>query len=97
MRNVDWSPRALADIERLDGFLRAKNPSAAERATIAIRDAAEGLGLFPERGRPLGGVHQGFRELLVEFGSSGYAILYHPRTGRPIIVAIKHFREEGYS
>lgn len=46
MRNVDWSPRALADIERLDAFLRTRNPDAAERATITIRDAAEGLGLF---------------------------------------------------
>lgn len=97
MRNVDWTPRALDDIKRLDRFLRAKNPDAAERATVTIRDAAEGLGQFPDRGRPLAGARRGFRELLVEFGSSGYAILYHPGGGRPIILAIKHFREEGYS
>lgn len=96
MPPVGWSLKALADMQRLHRFLRAKNPAAAERATLAIYHAAEGLVQFPERGGRLDGSSKVYRELLVEFGSSGYAILYEMRGG-PYILAIKHFREEGYS
>ena len=97
MEAVGWSLRALADVQRLHQFLHARNPAAAERATATIQQAADGLVQFPERGRRLDGSSKVYRELLVEFGSSGYAILYEMRGEQPYILAIKHFREEGYS
>ncbi|MFA5684291.1 MAG: type II toxin-antitoxin system RelE/ParE family toxin [Lysobacteraceae bacterium] len=45
-----WTPRALADVQRLHRFLAAKNPHAARRAVHAIRTGMKILARHPLAG-----------------------------------------------
>lgn len=96
MQRVTWSVKALADIERLDTFLRAKSPGAATRAVAAILDSVDALQDFPAAGRPVEGMDLQFRELPVAFGSGGYLIFYREQDSGIHILAVRHMREAGY-
>lgn len=54
---------ALADLDRAREYIALDDPRAAEAVAARIRDAVEGLRLFPERGRA--GRVPGTRELVV--------------------------------
>jgi plasmid stabilization system protein ParE len=97
MPNVTWSVGALADIDRIDSFLRDKSPDAAERAISIILKSAEGLRDFPSTGRPVAGMNVEYRELPILFGSGGYLVYYRERGGSIHILAVRHMRERGYS
>jgi plasmid stabilization system protein ParE len=75
--------------------LRKDNPAAATRAILAIRDATIHLKQFPQSGRPFAHAPDRYRERLVPFGASGYAILYDLDGDIVRIVAIKSIRELG--
>ena len=77
MVRVEWSELAFADLERLDSFLRPKNPHAADDAYLAVYQAAAQLADFPQIGRPADDMPGGYRELPVPFSNSGYIILYY--------------------
>ena len=96
MQRLTWSIKALADIERLDAFLRAKNPGSATRAIAAILDSVEALQTFPATGRPVEGMDQEYRELPVAFGSGGYLIFYRENDSGIHVPAVRHMREVGY-
>lgn len=96
MARVTWSGKALADIERLDAFLRTRSPDAASRAISAILDAVEALPDVPSTGRPVAGMNPKYRELPIAFGSGGYLIFYREHGGSIHILAIRHMREAGY-
>ena len=51
----------------------------------------------PEIGRPDPGMHE-LRELVIEFGDSGYIALYRyePNLDAVFVLAIRHHREAGY-
>lgn len=91
------SQRAQGDIDRLHQFLRAKDIRAAQRAVQAIRAAFAPLVNVPMMGRPVEG-HAGLRELVIDFGASGYLAAYHylPPPDQVVILAIKHQREDDY-
>lgn len=95
MVRVEWSDLAFADIDRLDAFLRAKAPQAADEAFFVIYQAAAELVDFPEIGRPATDMPGGYRELPVPFSNSGYVILYY-YDGVVSIVRVRHQREAGY-
>jgi plasmid stabilization system protein ParE len=57
-----WSPPAIADIDRLHGFLKVKNPAAARRAVSAIREGVKMLAQHPDAGRPMEDMPAEFRE-----------------------------------
>jgi plasmid stabilization system protein ParE len=88
------SRTAVADLERLRGFLADKNPAAARQAVTALVAAAESLHAFPRRGRPTGA--HNFRELIVPFGRSGYVLryTYSAAADEAVILRIWHAREE---
>ncbi|HET8898578.1 MAG TPA: type II toxin-antitoxin system RelE/ParE family toxin [Rhodanobacteraceae bacterium] len=86
----------MRDLRRLRGFLEAKSPDAAQRAGDAIRRGVALLADQPQIGRPVQGAGAGTRERLIEFGSSGYAVLYRVDRGGVTIVAIRHQKEVGY-
>lgn len=65
-------PRAHADIDRLQSFLRDKDAKAAARVHDLLYDAAASLQDFPRKGRALGA----FRELIVPFGKGAYVLRY---------------------
>lgn len=94
MPQVIVSPTALRDLERLREFLRPKNPTAAQRAATAIIQTIRHLSTHPEIGRSVEEPNQ--RELLIEFGSSGFVARYYFVSERVIILAIRHQKEAGF-
>lgn len=91
-----FTPGAARDIERCRRFLHEKSPLAAQRAVQAIFQKVETLKSLPNVGRP--SRLRGYRELVVDFGDSGYLIRYFYDADKDIvrIAAIWHQRETGY-
>ena len=96
MRTLEWTDRALADLDRLDNFLFAKSPRAAEAAVATILAAAEDLRAFPGVGRPLADEAVEYRELVIPFSDGGYVLLYRVLDALVEVQAIRHMREAGY-
>lgn len=97
MPHVRLSARAQADISRLHQFLAEKDRTAATRAVLAIREAFLPLNDTPMIGRPVED-HGDLRELVIDFGTSGYLALYcyEPPLDAVTILAVKHQREDEY-
>ncbi len=95
MASIGYAPRALADLERLHGFLAASDPRAAERTVDLIVTAIAMLEKHPLIGRP---AESGLRELVMSRGKSGYLALYRydEERDRVLVLAIRHQREAGY-
>ncbi|TAK86180.1 MAG: type II toxin-antitoxin system RelE/ParE family toxin [Betaproteobacteria bacterium] len=96
MPAVEYSARALADLERLAEFLVAADPAHARGTVALIMDALDLLRLHPLVGRP---VEQGLRELVISRGRTGYVALYKydEASDRVTVHAIRHQREAGYA
>ena len=86
------TPDAQADLWRLDDFLAAKSPAAAERAISALQSAIASLDLMAERGR-LSTSCPDVRELVIPFGSAAYVVEYRVEPERVLIARIFHSRE----
>lgn len=83
MPHVRWTPKARGDLDEIRTYIRdeLQNPDAAQSTLVKIRQAAQALEYFPERGRPLSAVipyKVPFRYLVVE----NYNIFYkvHPES-----------------
>ncbi|MFZ5776032.1 MAG: type II toxin-antitoxin system RelE/ParE family toxin [Thermodesulfobacteriota bacterium] len=96
MPQVIFTPGALRDLKRLREFLQAKNPAAAMRAAEAIIKAVQLLRHHPQIGRPAEDLEPEHRELLIEFGDSGYIALYHFAGDRVTVITLRHQKEAGY-
>lgn len=96
MPRLVWSPESLADVQRLYRFLAAKSSEAAKRAVSAIRTEVQILAANPEIGRPAADMAPEFREWLVDFGSSGYLVLYRYDGQAAVVLAVRHQKEVGY-
>lgn len=95
MPRLIWTPLALVDLQRLYRFLAPKNPDAARRAVKALRAGVKILAHQPGIGRPVEDMDPEFREWLIDFGDSGYAILYRFDGGMVAILAVRHQKEAG--
>ena len=96
MSRLIWTPRALADVQRLYRFLASKDAKAAQRAVKAIRSGVEFLALRPRIGRPVEDMDPEFRERLIDFGNSGYVALYRLDGEIVVVLAVRHQKEAGY-
>lgn len=96
MPQLIWTPAALKDIERLYQFLTQKNADAARRAAQAIRSEMRIIAKQSHIGRPAQEMGAEFREWLIDFGDSGYVVLYRHDDKNAVILAIRHQREVGY-
>ena len=96
MPRLIWSPAALGDVQRLYRFLAAKNAEAAKRAVAAIRVGVKPIASQPGIGRPVDGMEPEYREWLIDFGDSGYIVLYRHDDQAANILAVRHQREVGY-
>lgn len=96
MPRLIWSPPALRDVPRLCGVLAEKNTDAAKRAVKAIRDGVKTIGHQPGIGHPAAEMEPEFREWLLEFGDSGYVVLYRYGGQTAVILAVRHQRELEY-
>jgi plasmid stabilization system protein ParE len=77
--------------------LLEKDANAAKRALLAIREAFIPLKQSPLRGRLIED-RTDLREIVIDFGTSGYLALYcfEPSMDIVTILAIKHQREDDY-
>jgi plasmid stabilization system protein ParE len=84
-------------LERCRLFLSAQNPLAATHASAVIARQLLLLEIHPEAGRPHPEERM-LRELLIDFGASGYVALYrHDRAADAVyILAFRHQKEAGY-
>ena len=97
MPHVTLSARAQTDLSRLHAFLVDKDINTTKRAVLAIREAFLPLQHAPMIGRPVED-HGDLRELVIDFGASGYLALYRfeHKLDAVTILAIKHQREDDY-
>lgn len=95
MPRVRVSPRAGQDLQRLYNFLKAKSEAVASRAIDTIEATFIPLTRMPKIGRPVGTT---LRELIIDFGNSGYLALYHFNEAQNdiVILAIRHQLENDY-
>ncbi len=95
MSTVEYSARALADLDRLFDSLAAVEPGAAVNAAAVVVDAVRILERHPQIGRPVRGR---VRELVISYGRTGYVALYRVgvRAERVEVLALRHQREAGY-
>ncbi|WP_341538750.1 type II toxin-antitoxin system RelE/ParE family toxin [Pseudomonas viridiflava] len=84
-------------MERCRRFLVEKGPQIAQRAAEAIERQFVRLEEGPEVGRPFPDMPE-LRELIIEFGDSGYVALYrHERADDAVyVLAFRHQKEVGY-
>lgn len=96
MSRVKLSPRAQSDIKRLYDFLAAKDTVVASSAVDAIVSSFIPLAHLPKIGRPKDGTY--LRELIINFGSSGYVALYDfdEDIDEVVITALRHQKENDY-
>ena len=94
MPHVKLSARAQSDLARLHTFLADQDANAAGRAMLVIREAFMPLTHAPMIGRPVED-SDGLRELVIDFGASGYLALYRFERllDAVVILAVKHQRE----
>lgn len=95
MPRLIWSPAALLDMQRLYRFLAEKNVDAAKRAVRTIREGMKVIGKQPGIGRPAEDMEVQFREWLIDFGDSGYVVLYRYDGQDAVVLAVRHQRELG--
>jgi addiction module RelE/StbE family toxin len=86
--SLHFRQRALDDLERIEAYVAARNPSAAARLAQDLIEACQRLDAFPDRGRP--GRRPGTRELTTVWP---YVIVYRHIRGRIEIVNIWHGRQ----
>ena len=96
MPRLIWTPPALSDVQRLHGFLASRDSDAARRAVKAIRAGVKILAHQPQIGRPVEDMDPEFREWLIDFGNSGYAVLYRFDGETIALLALRHQKEAGY-
>ena len=96
MSRLIWSPPALLDVQRLYRFLASKNIDAAKRAVKELRGGVKVLALQPGIGRPVEDMEPPYREWIINFGDSGYIVLYRYERDVATILAVRHQKEVGY-
>lgn len=96
MPRLIWSSPALLDMQRLHRFLADKSPDAARRAVKSIREGMKVILRQPGMGRPAEELEPEFREWPIDFGESGYIVLYRFEGQNAVILAIRHQKEAGY-
>jgi plasmid stabilization system protein ParE len=96
MPDLIWSEAALRDVQRLYRFLAPKSPDAASRAVQKIRQGVNLLARHPGMGRTIEDLPPQFRELVIDFGSSGYLVRYHHGPHAVTLLAVRHQKEAGY-
>jgi plasmid stabilization system protein ParE len=95
MPQIIYTPEFINDFERVYNFLAEKNLTSARSLAVMLEEKLELLATIPKAFVYFGD----FRLYLLEFGSSGYAILYdyNEILDTIIILRIKHQKESGFN
>jgi toxin ParE1/3/4 len=87
---IIWSPLAVDRASEIAEYIAQDNPTAAENWVNAVFTHIEQLKKFPESGRIVPGINNGFfRELM--YGN--YRIIYRIEANRVSILAIRHGKQ----
>ncbi len=94
MSQIIYTPEFINDFERVYNFLAEKNPIAAQNLAGILEEKLELLATIPKAFVFFGE----FRLYLLEFGSSGYAILYdyNEELDTITVLRIRHQKESGF-
>ena len=95
MPQINFAPATIEDLAILSNFLHQNNPLAAKQAGLAIIKAIKILSDYPQAGRPDDDDSE-YRELIIDFGNSGYVAKYHYKNDQVTVVKVKHQKEVGY-
>lgn len=97
MSQVIVTAGAIRGLARCKQFLVDKNQLAERRAAQAIKNTFMLLEKYPDMGRPYSEDFE-LRELIIEFGDSGYVALYRYNKLEDIVyvLAFRHQKESGY-
>ncbi|MDX2504435.1 MAG: type II toxin-antitoxin system RelE/ParE family toxin [Gammaproteobacteria bacterium] len=97
MPQIIVTEQAIKGMERCRQFLKRKNPLASKRAAHVIKEYFTLLETTPEIGRPID-EYPDLRELIIEFGDSGYLALYSfdNKQDQVLILAFRHQKEFEY-
>lgn len=96
MARLVFAPQAAQDLKRLTEFLIDTDSHAANETVNVLVDGLRILKQHPLVGRI---VEQGYRELVISRGRTGYVALYTYDTAHnnvALILAIRHQRESGF-
>lgn len=94
---VRFTETAREDIKRLYAFMLAQDIQAAEKAIQTIEKAIELLQTFPYTCRKAQPNNPFLRELVINFGASGYVALFEIEDENVVtILAVRHQREDDY-
>jgi plasmid stabilization system protein ParE len=97
---VRFTEEAEADLVRLYEFILTKDQtdcSLATRALEAIKNGIRGLELSPFSYRKATSDNPFLRELIIQFGASGYVALFEIDNEQVVtILAVRHQLEEDY-
>lgn len=85
--NVEFSPRADADLDQIKTHIAADDPGTAQRVIERILQAVAVLGDFPLLGRP--GRVEGTREFTIS-GLPFFAVYHIPTATELVVIAIVH-------
>ena len=89
--NLEWSDRALADLDRVHDFLAPVNPRAAAETVLRLTHAPMRLLEFPRIGARLEGYEP--REVRRLFVAGRYELRYEIRGDTILVVRVFHVRE----
>ena len=94
---IRFTPEAEDDLLRLYDFLLNQDVDAAERALAAIRTGLEFLRFSPYSCRKATPGNPYLRELVIDFGSSGYVALFEIEPQNIVsVLAMRHQREDDF-
>jgi|SRR6185437_711649 len=98
MPQVIVTQGAVKGLERCKKFLAEKSPKAFKQAAKAISNNFNLLEKHPDIGRPCPDIPE-LRELVIEFGATGYIALYRytPTENIVYVLAFRHQKEVEYS
>ncbi|MDP1659099.1 MAG: type II toxin-antitoxin system RelE/ParE family toxin [Methylotenera sp.] len=97
MPQIIWTRTSLTDVQRLYRFLAQRNQYTAQRAVATIKLRVAILKNHPQIGRPADEMDTKYKELLIDFGDSGYIALYRHDDEVVTVLAIRHQRELGFN
>lgn len=89
--------RAANDLQRLFDHLAERDLKSAERARVTIEQAFGFLEAFPFACRKASPDHPFMREMVIEFGQSGYVALFEIEDADTVtILTLRHQREDDF-
>jgi plasmid stabilization system protein ParE len=96
-RRIRFTAGFYEDFERYYGYLAEIDIRLAERAYDAMQKATKLLEDFPFMGRKALEDNIFAREMIIPFGSNGYALLYEVEDDETVtVLAVRHQREDDY-